>query len=138
MLNNHKSPVGNNSRFHLLFQVTKLILITSHSNAGIEKVYSLVNKNKRQGTERNGFDIEGSLSNILVVKFHRSESKFACYNYQPDNSLLVSAIKATRLCNKAHCSKSKKPFLTSHFPFMCFLSFPRVEEHFNCQFKQYI
>ena len=107
MLNNHISPVGNNSRFHLLFQVAKLILMTSHLNAGMERVYCLVNKNKRQGAERNGLDIEGSLSNILVVKFDRPESKFACYNYRPDNSLLVSRKKATRLCNKAHCSKSK-------------------------------
>ena len=33
MLNNLKSPVGNNSRFHLLFPVAQLILITPHSNA---------------------------------------------------------------------------------------------------------
>ena len=46
MLNNLKSPFGNNSRFHLLFQMAKLILITPYSNARIERVYSLVNKNK--------------------------------------------------------------------------------------------
>ena len=107
MLNNLKSLVGNNSRFHLLFQVAKLILITPHSNSGIERVYSLVNKNKRQGTERNRLDIEGSLSSIFAVKLDRPESKFACYNYRPDESLLVSANKATRLYNEAHCSTSK-------------------------------
>ena len=107
MLYNLKSLVGNDSRFHLLFQVAKLILITPHSNSGIERVYSLVNKNKRQGTERNRLDIEGSLSSILAVKLDRPESKFACYNYRPDESLLVSAKKATQLYNEAHCSKSK-------------------------------
>ena len=87
MFNNLKSLVGNNSRFHLLFQVAKLIL--------------------EQGTERNRLDIEGSLSSILAAKLDRPESKFACYNYQSDESLLVSAKKATRLYNEAHCSKSK-------------------------------
>ena len=66
MLNNLKSLVGNNSRFHLLFQVAKLILVTPHSNSGIERFYSLVNKNKEQGTERNRLDIEGSLSSIWI------------------------------------------------------------------------
>ena len=107
MLNNLKSLVGNNSRFHLLFQVAKLILVTPHSNSGIERFYSLLNKNKEQGTERNRLDIEGSLSSILAAKLDRPESKFACYNYQSDESLLASAKKATRLYNEAHCSKSK-------------------------------
>ena len=107
MFNNLKSLVGNNSRFHLLFQVAKLILVKPHSNSGIERFYSLVNKNKEQGTERNRLDIEGSLSSILAAKLDRPESKFACYNYQSDESLLASAKKATRLYNEAHCSKSK-------------------------------
>ena len=93
---NLKPPVGNNSLFNLLFQVAKLILIMPHSNAWIERVYSLANNNKRQGTERNHLDIEGLLSSILVVKLDTPESKFACYNYLPDDSLLASAKKDFR------------------------------------------
>ena len=33
-----KSPVGNNYRFRLLFNVARLELVTPHSNAGIERV----------------------------------------------------------------------------------------------------
>ena len=43
-LQNMRSSVGNNNRFQLLFHVAKLVLITPQSNAGIEKVFSLVNK----------------------------------------------------------------------------------------------
>ena len=115
--NNLKSLVGYNSRFHLLFQVAKLIFITPHSNSEIKRVYSLVNKTKRQGTEHNRLDIKVSFPSILAVKLDRHESKFACYNFRPDESLLLSAKKATRLYNKAHCSKSKWHSWTLFFYF---------------------
>ena len=107
MLNNLKSPVGNNSRFHFLVQAAQLILTTPHSNAGIEWVYSLVYKNKRQGTERNRLDIEGSLSSILAVKLDRPESTFACYNYRPDDSLLVSAKKSHSIVQRSSLQQNK-------------------------------
>ena len=68
MLQNLKSPAGNNYRFRTLFEVALLVLITPHSNAGIERVYSLVNKNRPEGSERNRLDIDASLSSILAVK----------------------------------------------------------------------
>ena len=37
-----KSLVGNNFRFRKLFSVAKVVLLIPHSNAGIERVYSLV------------------------------------------------------------------------------------------------
>ena len=40
-----------------------------HSDAGIEHMYALANKNKADGTDRNRLDIEGFLSSILAVKF---------------------------------------------------------------------
>ncbi len=69
-----KSPIGNCYRFSLLFQVARLVLITPHSNAGIERVFSLVNKNKSEGSDRNRLDIERSLSSILAVKLDCPES----------------------------------------------------------------
>ena len=36
-----RSLAGSNQRFELLFKLTKLILITPHSNVGIERVFSL-------------------------------------------------------------------------------------------------
>ena len=43
-----KSLIGNDYRFRNLFNVVRLVLVTPHSNAGIERVYSLVNKNKKK------------------------------------------------------------------------------------------
>ena len=50
---------------------------------------------------------EGSLSSTLPVKLDRSRSKFACNDYQSDDSLLVSVKKATQLYNEAPCDISK-------------------------------
>ena len=80
LLQEMKSSVENNFRFHNLFEVAKIVLITPHFNACIERVYSLVNKNKSEGSERNCLDIDGSLSSILAVKLDRHESSFKCYN----------------------------------------------------------
>ena len=46
-------------------EVAKIVLITSHSNAGIEWVHSLVNT-KSEGLDRNCLDIEGLLSSIYL------------------------------------------------------------------------
>ena len=42
-----KSPVASNYRFGILFNVARLVLVTPYSNPGIERLYALVNKNKR-------------------------------------------------------------------------------------------
>ena len=56
-----KSLIGSDYRFHNLFNVARLVLVTPYSDAVIERVYSLVNKNKKEGSDRNKLDIEGSL-----------------------------------------------------------------------------
>ena len=56
-----KSPAGDNFCFKLLFRVAVLVLITPHSNAGIERVYSLANKNKGEGSDRDRMDIDVKL-----------------------------------------------------------------------------
>ena len=91
-----KTPVASNLRFRLLFDVARLVLLLPNSNAGIERVFSLVNKNKREGSDRNRLDIEGSLSSILS---ERPESVRKCYEFVPDLTLLKDAKKATRKYN---------------------------------------
>ena len=54
------------------FKVVVLVLITPHS-AGIKRVYSLVNKNKPAGSDRNRIDIDGTLTSILSMKFARPD-----------------------------------------------------------------
>ena len=64
------------------------MLLTAHPNACIERVYSLVNKNKSGGSERNLLDIDGSLSSILAAKLDRPQNEY----------------------NDAHCSKNNNLF----------------------------
>ena len=52
-----ESLIGSDDRFCNLFNVARVVLVTPHSNAGIECVYSLVKKNKREGSDRNKLDI---------------------------------------------------------------------------------
>ena len=108
LLQEMKSSVGNNYRFHNLFEVAKIVLITPHSNAGIERVYSLVNKNKSEWSVRNRLDIDGSLSNILAVKLDGPEYPIKFYNYMPSETLIEKAKRATKEYNGAHCSKNPR------------------------------
>ena len=108
LLQEINSAVRNNFRFHNLFEVAKIVLITPHSKAGIERVYALVNKNKSEGSERNRLDIDGSLASILAVKLDRPESSFKFYNYIPSVTLMEKAKSATKEYNDAHCSKNHR------------------------------
>ena len=76
-------------------------MITPHSNAGIERVFSLVNKSKSAGSDRNRLDIEGSLSSIPAVKMERPESQEKYYCFKPSERLLNSAKKATYTYNES-------------------------------------
>ena len=73
-----RSPVGPNYRFKLLFEVAGIVLTIPHSNAGIERLFSLVNKNENESSDRNRLDVEGSLSSMFTVKLERPESKEKC------------------------------------------------------------
>ena len=55
-----KSVVGNNDFFFLLFKCTIIVLLTPYANASIERVVSLVNSDKSEGSNRNWLDMEGS------------------------------------------------------------------------------
>lgn len=84
------------------------LLITSYSNAGIERVYSLVNKNKNEGSDRNRFDIEGLLFVILAVKMDQPEAFSKCCDFKPSEKLLKEAKKAATNYNSGHSSSSSK------------------------------
>lgn len=68
-----KSPSGANFRFKLLFKVENVVLITTHSNAGMEQVYCLVIKNKLEKSGRNRVEINGTLLFVLCVKLGRPD-----------------------------------------------------------------
>ena len=68
-----KSPSGDNFRFKLLFKVENVVLITTHSNAGMEQVYCLVIKNKPEKSGRNHVKINETLLFVLCVKLGRPD-----------------------------------------------------------------
>ena len=64
-----KSPIGNNKKFNILFEVAQIVLMILHFIDAIEHLFSLVNKNKNESSDRNHLDQEKTLSSILEVKF---------------------------------------------------------------------
>ena len=95
-----KSVVGNNERFSLLLKDGLVVLLTPHSNASIERVVFVVNKNKSEGNDRSRSDIEGCLLSILTVKLDGSESVSSCLDYDPDDSYYKQPKKAAVNYNK--------------------------------------
>ena len=99
-----KSPVGCSYRFRQRFKAAEIILVKSYSNAGIERVYSIFNKNKSENSDRNWLDVNRSLSSIIAVKRGRPDSDHKCYDFHPDEKLIKNAEQASRKYNELHCS----------------------------------
>ena len=95
-----KTGDGCKMKFSLLSRVAKLVLTLPHSNAGEERVFSLVRLNKTP--YRSSLDLEGTLSSILTVKMHNPEP---CYEFEPSNTMLENSKKATYEYNKEHRKK---------------------------------
>ena len=85
--------------FKRLFKVAKLILVLPHSNAGEERVFSMVRKNKTPF--RSSLSMDGTLSSILTVKLADVDA----VQFKPTNELLKKAKSATWEYNKAHMQK---------------------------------
>ena len=101
-----KSSVVNNYRFRLLFNLTRLVMVAPNSNAGIERVCALVNKDKSGSSGRNRLDIERTLSSILAVTLDQPEAFSKRYEFTPDVKLISETKKATTRYNNLHSSSS--------------------------------
>ena len=100
-----KLPGMDIARFACLFSVAKVVLSIPHSNAGEERVFSVIRKIKRE--DRGRLQMEGTLSSLITVKLNLPESKaHPCYEFQPSKTLLQKAKKATSYYNKQVCSSS--------------------------------
>ena len=91
-----KAPCGER-RFTLLPAVAQLVLILPYSNAGEERVFSLVTKNKTKF--RASIAVEKTLGNILAVKMNCSQK---CYELKCPKDLLKKAKRATVEYNRQH------------------------------------
>lgn len=83
-------------RFGQLFKVAKAVLTIPHSNAGEERIFSLINKNRTPS--RSSLQLEGTLSSIITVKTHITDP----LEWKPTESLVKSAKKATMEYNRQH------------------------------------
>ena len=54
--------------FDLLFKVAEAVMTIPHSNAGEERIFSLINKNKTP--TRSSLKLDGTLSSLVAVKTH--------------------------------------------------------------------
>ena len=53
---------------NLIFKVAEVIMTIPHSNAGEERIFSLINK-----TPSSSLKLDGTLSSLIVVKTHMHE-----------------------------------------------------------------
>ena len=79
-------PETSAKRFQHLTKVAELVLILPHSNAGEERLFSMVRKNKTD--ERSRMKLDGTLSNLLRMKLQYPEGTVPCYQWKPDAELL--------------------------------------------------
>ena len=87
-------------RFKLLPKVAEIVLIIPHSKAGLERLFSIVKKNKC--LDRSSMKLDGTLSSILAMKTMYPESTVPCHQWKPTDELLTAAKKATLTYNKEH------------------------------------
>ena len=95
-------PGMNTKRFCMLVKVAKVVLTIPHSNAGEERVFSMIRKIKRD--DRGRMNLQGTLSSLLTVKMNMPETKECpCYLFDPPTDVLQKSKKATSFYNKQVC-----------------------------------
>ena len=86
-------PRTRNKKFELLHQVASHVLVLPHSNAGLERLFNVVRRNKSDA--RSSLKLDDTLSSILTTKNYNPESLNLCYKSRPDKDLLDSSKKTT-------------------------------------------
>ena len=89
----------------LLADVALSVLVIPHSNAGEERVFSMIRKNKTEF--RSQLSASGSLNSIMRIKLSLPEDLVPCFRWKPSNDLLKKCKSACRLYNEKHSSSSK-------------------------------
>ena len=70
-----------------------------HSNAGEERIFSLINKNKTPS--RSSSRLDGTLSSLITIKTHIEKP----LEWKPSTSILENVKKATRTYDTQHRKK---------------------------------
>ena len=92
-----------NKRFKFIPQVASLVLVLPHSNAGLERLFSVVRKDKTD--MRSSLKLDGTISSILTTKTYNPESLNLCYKWRPDKNLLDLSKKETIAFNSEQTQK---------------------------------
>ena len=87
-------------RFKHLPKVAGLVVVLPHSNAGEERLFSIVRKNKTES--RALMKLEGTLSSLLAMKLQYLEQTVPCHMWSPTKELLDSSKKAATAYNTEH------------------------------------
>ena len=85
-----------------LSKVALGVLTIPHSNAGEERVFSTIRKNKTDF--RSNLDLRSSLSSIMTIKMNKPEDLLTCHRFKPSKNLLSKCKAACREYNRAHTS----------------------------------
>ena len=64
-------------RFKYLIRLAEMVLVMPHSNAELERFFSIVRKSKT--LERSSLKLDGTLSSIFAVKTMYPESNCPCF-----------------------------------------------------------
>ena len=99
---NKNIPGTATKRFPHLAKVAELVLVLPHSNAGEERLFSIVRKNKTES--RASMKLEGTLSNLMAMKLQYPEQVTPCFKWIPEERLLDSSKKAASVYNAKHTS----------------------------------
>lgn len=83
-----------------LSQIAMAVLVISHRNAGEERIFSIVRKNKTKFRSR--LELGRSLNSIMTVKSAILESLVACNEWKPIQDLLKKCKSATTIYNEQH------------------------------------
>ncbi len=97
---NMRLPETSIRRFKVLPRIAVIVLVLPHSNASLERLFSIVRKNKTD--MRSCLKLDGTLSSILSMKNHNPESITPCFKWRPDQNLLDLSWKATKAYNDEH------------------------------------
>ncbi|XP_068677860.1 uncharacterized protein [Montipora foliosa] len=93
-------PESSAKRFCHLQNVAELVVVLPHSNAGEERLFSMVRKNKTDS--RSSLKLEGTLSNLLAMKLQYPQDTSPCFKFNPDENLISAAKKAAKEYNRGH------------------------------------
>ena len=94
------------SKLPLLAEIALSVLVIPHSNAGEERVFSTIRKNKTEFRSR--LQLGGSLNAIMRIKMSIPKHLMPCYKWEPTKELLKKCKSATRVYNQSHSSNEQE------------------------------